>query len=150
MSPAPCLNPPVYSIYAFLSIMPNISLKSNVYVRCSPCGKRLKSLCGFVALLKHFQSWDHRGHRCRDACRIFVSLFLSQSSVFFLACHLLSVYFNDDLIIFLTLTLSNKSKYAFAKELLHASILTARRTAKLLLWSQILAVFLSLSSTNIR
>lgn len=40
------------------------------------------SLFGFVALLKHFQSWDHRCHRCRDTWGIFVSLILSHPLFF--------------------------------------------------------------------
>lgn len=33
----------------------------------------IKSVCGFVAPSKLFQSWDHRFRRCRDAWRSFVS-----------------------------------------------------------------------------
>lgn len=134
-------------LHTFVSIMPNISFKSNIFARCNPRWERLKSLCGFVALLKHFQSWDHRCHRCRDAWGTFVSLFLSHP-VFFLACHLISVFifFLNDSIIFVTIILTNKNKYVFPKE--SSGILIAQWTVKLLLWSQIQAVFRSLDTAQ--
>lgn len=115
-------------LHTFVSIMPNIYFKSNIFVGCNPCWERLKSLCGFVAPLKHFQSWDHRCHRCRDAWGIFVSLFLSHPVFFFLPVISMFIFLKM-ILLYLTTILSNKSKYAFRKEA--GGILIAWWTTKL-------------------
>lgn len=88
----------------------------NILVRFNPRSERFKSLCGSVALLKHFQSWDHRCHRCRDAWGIFVSLILSHP-VFFFACYLIcAVILKSCLTIYESIILSNKHRTHLQQE----------------------------------
>lgn len=64
---------------------------SSFYILFNKFVGRFKSVSGLVAPPKHFQSWDRRFRRCRDAWGIFVSSIFTLIHVYFVVACLLFI-----------------------------------------------------------